>query len=64
MMNNRYFRFYLFVIILMQACTVNRTPIKDSAGAIHLITLAPGHFHAALLQKYRHDEVDPTVYVF
>lgn len=35
----------------------NETPV-------HLITLAPGHFHAALLQKSMYNEVDATVYVF
>src|ERR1700720_2025943 len=56
--------FYPFFIILMQACTVNRSNTKEDSRAIHLITLAPGHFHAALLQKVRYSQVDPTVYVF
>lgn len=31
---------------------------------VKIITLAPGHFHAALLQKSMYDEVDSTVHVF
>ena len=31
---------------------------------MHLITLDPGHFHAALVQKFRYDDVDPTVRVY
>lgn len=37
---------------------------KANSASVHLITLAPGHFHAALLQKSMTDEVDSTVYVF
>lgn len=29
-----------------------------------LMTLDPGHFHAALVQKEMYEEIDPTVYVF
>ncbi len=31
---------------------------------IKLITLDPGHFHAALVQKQMYPQVDPTVYVY
>ena len=31
---------------------------------IHLITLDPGHFHAALLQKSMYDEIDSVVHVY
>jgi predicted dehydrogenase len=33
-------------------------------AAVHLITLAPGHFHAALVQKEMYPEVDPLVHVY
>lgn len=33
-------------------------------GAVRLMTLDPGHFHAALVQKSMYDQVDPTVHVF
>ena len=38
---------------------------EDPAMApIRFITLNPGHFHAALVQKEMYEEVDPTVHVF
>ncbi|MCL4482450.1 MAG: oxidoreductase, partial [Bacteroidetes bacterium] len=33
-------------------------------GEVKLITLDPGHFHAALVQKKMYDEVNPDVYVY
>ncbi len=33
-------------------------------GEVKLMTLAPGHFHAALVQKTMLDQIDPTVYIF
>lgn len=40
---------------------------KDAAKGTHpftLMTLDPGHFHAALVQKEMNDQVSPTVYVY
>lgn len=31
---------------------------------VKLLTLDPGHFHAALVQMYMYDQVSPTVYVY
>jgi predicted dehydrogenase len=40
-------------------------PANDEApGKIRLITLDPGHFHAALVQKSMYDSVSPTVHVY
>ncbi len=33
-------------------------------GEVKLMTLDPGHFHAALVQKNMYEQVDPTVYVY
>jgi predicted dehydrogenase len=33
-------------------------------GEVKLMTLDPGHFHAALVQKKMYDQVSPTVYVY
>ena len=41
--------------------------VAVSAGAaepVRLMTLDPGHFHAALIQKEMYPGVDPTVHVF
>lgn len=34
------------------------------AAPIRLMMVAPGHFHAALLQKHRHERVDPHAHIF
>ncbi|HEY3371981.1 MAG TPA: putative oxidoreductase C-terminal domain-containing protein [Prolixibacteraceae bacterium] len=33
-------------------------------GEVKLMTLDPGHFHAALIQKSMYDQIDPNVYVY
>lgn len=35
-----------------------------ASDKVRLVTLDPGHFHAALVQKAMYKEVDPTVYVY
>ena len=35
-----------------------------SKGEVKLLTLDPGHFHAALVQMYMYDQVDPVVNVY
>lgn len=55
----------LFIALLLgQACSFDEAGRKKEATMVHLITLAPGHFHAALLQKYKDSRIDTTVYVF
>jgi predicted dehydrogenase len=44
---------------LLLAC-----PLMMKAQNIKLITLDPGHFHAALIQKSMYPQVDPMVYVY
>jgi len=36
----------------------------DTKGQVKLITVDPGHFHAALVQKIMYDQVAPDVHVF
>jgi len=38
--------------------------IKDLSGQVRLLTLDPGHFHAALVQKSMYEGVDSIVYVY
>src|SRR3954454_6669726 len=55
----------MLVIIVSQGCKNDKVKETTKAPALmHLITLAPGHFHAALIQKSMYKEVDSTVYVF
>lgn len=49
------------LLISMMACT--NTP-KVTEKPIHLVTLDPGHFHAALVQKSMYDSIDAKVYVY
>lgn len=57
----------VFIILIGIVGFVNNNTNKDQkrvSALVHLITLAPGHFHAALLQRSMYNEVDSTVYVF
>lgn len=49
----------LFVLIM--ACAKET---ETKAKSIRLITLDPGHFHAALIQKSMYDNVDSVVHVY
>ncbi len=42
----------------------NKCRFTGAAGEVKLITLDPGHFHAALVQKTMYDQVDSVVYVY
>jgi len=69
-------RIYLYFILLATANLLyscqgkNKTSsythnsIKMNQKPITFITLAPGHFHAALVQKTMYDEVKPTAFVY
>ena len=39
-------------------------PADGVTGPVRILTLDPGHFHAALVQKYMYEGVDPTVHVY
>ena len=51
-----------FTLLLITTCTVPEK--KGLNDKITLITLDPGHFHAALMQKSMYSLVDSTVYVY
>jgi predicted dehydrogenase len=58
---------WLFAIIMFISC--NGIEEKDSKfsgaeGEVSLMTLDPGHFHAALVQKEMYEQVNPMVHVF
>lgn len=54
------------VAMLFSSCEQNPSTAKFSGkqGEVKLLTLDPGHFHAALVQMYMYNEVDPTVHVY
>lgn len=54
-------------VLVMSGCGEFATPEKKfdgSKGEVTLLTLDPGHFHAALVQMYMYDQVSPEVYVY
>ena len=64
---------FLLAIVLI-SCTGNKNKSAETQqkenmftgakGEVKIMTLDPGHFHAALVQKSMYDQVDDTVYVF
>lgn len=59
----------LFLIItslfmLSVSCTMNTKKTSDETSEVKLITLDPGHFHAALVQKTSYPNVSKDVYVY
>ena len=60
----------LLIPLLLAASVVGcRTPhlaasFTGADGEVRLICLDPGHFHAALVQKYPNSRIDSTVWVY
>ena len=54
--------FLLALVLSIMSC--QNTPKEQPPKPIHLVTLDPGHFHAALVQKSMYDSVDATVHVY
>ena len=62
------------IVVLFSACTggsqkstnskETKSMFTGAKGEVKIMTLDPGHFHAALVQKTMYDQIDPTVYVF
>lgn len=71
---NKNIRSVIAIIAIITACTGGnpKTGEKEKTmnsytgakGEVKLMTLDPGHFHAALIQKSMYQEIDPTVYVY
>jgi predicted dehydrogenase len=49
------------VVLFAMSCQSSQ---KENKATVHLVTLDPGHFHAALVQKSMIEDIDPTVYVY
>lgn len=56
--------FILSTVMAIMACNSNDSNKNEAAAAITLVTLDPGHFHAALVQKTMYPGVDSNVYVY
>jgi predicted dehydrogenase len=63
--NLRNLLFINFVMIISFGCTTkNNQSSSQSIDKIKLITLDPGHFHSALVQKSMYENVDSVVHVY
>ncbi len=54
----------LMGLIMMIASCAEPTRRVDEDYPVTLMTIAPGHFHAALIQKNMYPQLNPTVYVY
>src|SRR5262249_46030451 len=52
------------LFILLTSCNSSETKTEVTSKKVQLITLDPGHFHAALVQKTMYDDVDSVVHVY
>jgi predicted dehydrogenase len=55
---------FLFAVTLVASCNETIKQPKANDGMVRLITLDPGHFHAALVQKIMYKDVDSVVHVY
>ncbi|WP_299583356.1 putative oxidoreductase C-terminal domain-containing protein [uncultured Sunxiuqinia sp.] len=73
-MKNQSYTFMLLSVVLFAACSGGgqkkatseepKSAFTGAKGEVKIMTLDPGHFHAALVQKEMYEQVDPTVYVY
>ena len=54
----------LTLLALLALISCNNDKMKNEVKPVRLVTLDPGHFHAALVQKTMYDDVDSTVHVY
>lgn len=58
-------KYFCFLLSLAAIISCNRKPSEEPGrDMVKLITLDPGHFHAALVQKSMYDGVDSVVHVY
>ena len=58
--------FIALLLVSISCSTSKKDTMEESSSkaTFQLMTLDPGHFHAALVQKMQLDDVDPTVFVY
>ena len=66
MVKNRVFviLFVLMSVSIISCKTDGRAPFTGADGEVKIITLDPGHFHAALVQKIMFPQINPDVHVY
>ena len=55
---------FLFAVASIASCNETTKESKASDDMVKLVTVDPGHFHAALVQKVMYDNVDSVVHVY
>ncbi len=63
-MKLRFLFLSLTIAILFMSCEMQMPNEKSNKNTVHFVTLDPGHFHAALVQKSMYDNVDLAVHVY
>ena len=64
---NKYTIVILLLIMIVVSCTNKKDKtkrFKGSKGEVSLMTIDPGHFHAALVQKEMYDQISPIVHIY
>jgi predicted dehydrogenase len=58
--------YYLLAGLIIMSCSPKSTNEEHAAEQkpVRLITIDPGHFHAALIQKVMYGDIDTTVHVY
>jgi predicted dehydrogenase len=56
--------FFIFFTGSLISCGPDHTPGEENRAPVQLVTLDPGHFHAALVQKTMYKDVDSVVHVY
>src|SRR6187401_1403969 len=57
--------YFIFIVIMMSCQSENKNAETSAKSkSVKLVTVDPGHFHAALVQKTMYDDVDSVVYVY
>src|SRR5687767_169690 len=54
----------VLAIVLWTSCSAPQNKDVVTQKKVRLITLDPGHFHAALVQKKMYPDIDSLVYVY
>ena len=55
---------FLPAIVMMSCQSDNKDQPEAKSNPVQLVTLDPGHFHAALVQKSMYGDIDSVVYVY
>lgn len=55
---------WVLSMALVSSCNQKAAETQETGKPVKLITVDPGHFHAALIQKVMYGDIDSTVYVY